>query len=137
MTPPVGDARRYVTTPDRAALARAAGGALAGLLVVATIVAAGPRAAWASDGAWLIGSLFAVLAIVAVAGPAWIALHATGRRGPLAAATTGATAGLIVVVVAQRWNSVGALGTAATLVLAAGGIGWTMQRVAYRLDRQA
>ncbi len=131
----------YVTSLDRAGLALTAGGALGGLMIVALVAAGGQIAAWALVGGWLLGGLFSMIAIVAVGGPVWLALHAANRRGPVTAALTGAALGLVMFVVAQAWSGgndewgprvLGALTTAALVAVAAAAIGWTMQRIAYR-----
>lgn len=129
----------YVTTLDRIGLAILAGGVLAGLVAALLMLAGGQRSPAALGLAWALGALFAMLGIVAVAGPLWLALHLRNRRGPLAAATTAGVVALIVFTLGQtigtsgggyRWAS--AVGTSTFVALAAAAIGVVMQRVAYR-----
>lgn len=132
----------YVTSLDRAGLALAVGGALGGLVIAALVAAGGQVAAWALVGGWLLGGLFSMIAIVAVGGPVWLALHVANRRGPITAAATGAALALLMLALAQAWGGddatalpwrlLGALTTSAVVAAAAAAIGWTMQRIAYR-----
>lgn len=141
---PAGLRAHYVTSIDRIGLALGAGGALAGLVAVALVAAGGQRAAWALAAAWLIGTVFATIAIVGVAAPVWLALHMSGRRGPATAAATGAAVALVLFTAAQVWSApaeaadaalyrlASALATSGLVALAAAAIGWIMQRIAYR-----
>lgn len=114
---------------------------MGGVVIAALVAAGGQLAAWALVGGWLLGGLFSMIAIVAVGGPVWLALHAANRRGPVTAALTGALLALLLFVVTQAWSDgdaelpwrlFGALTTSAIVAVAAAAIGWTMQRIAYR-----
>jgi hypothetical protein len=144
--------RRYETSVDRAGLALGAGSALAGLLILVLLLFGGQRAPLALLAGWLIGSTFSALAIMAVGGPIWLALHIAGLRRAWHAAVVGATTAMLIFVGAQtygfglffvpaldgrtllfRWLS--ALATSALLAAFAAAIAAAMWRIAYR--RQA
>ena len=87
--------------------------------------------------ALLIGGIFAALAITVIAGPVWLLLHLSGRRGPAAAALSGAGIGFLLMLAAglgkggdEPWAQ--ALGAALLAAALAGGIALVMWRVAYR-----
>jgi hypothetical protein len=141
--------RFYETSLDRAGLAIGVGGALVGVVTVALVLMAGQRDPVALAGAWLLGSIFGVIGVTAVAGPLWLALHLAGHRGPVHAAILGLLLALVVFVAGQtygfglfdmpptdsrtllvRWLS--ALATSALIALVAAGIGVAMWRIAYR-----
>jgi hypothetical protein len=134
---------------DRAGLALGAGSALAGGIVLGLLLLGGQRDPLGLFGGWLIGSLFSGLAITAVGGPIWLALHIAGLRRAWHAALVGATTAMLIFVGAQtygfglfaapaidgrtwlfRWLS--ALATSAILALIAAAIGAVMWRIAYR-----
>jgi len=98
---------------------------------------------------WLIGSVFSGIAITAVGGPVWLALHVAGLRRAWHAALVGALTAMLIFVGAQtygfgmfempaidgrtllfRWLS--ALATSALLAAIAAGIAALMWRIAYR-----
>lgn len=144
-----GSSAFYVTTIDRAGLALGAGGALSGLVAAALVAAGGRAGLGALLLGWLVGAVFSMLAIVAVAGPVWVALHIAGRRGPWTAAATGGGIALVLFSAGQTWGFgmfgapasdaatftyriVSAVATSLIVALAAAAIGWAMQRIAYR-----
>jgi hypothetical protein len=141
--------RAYETTLDRAGLALAAGSLLGGCVVVALVMLAGQRDPLALVAAWLLGTVFSLLGITAVAGPLWLALHLAGLRRARHAALVGAIAALAIFVGGQtygfglfampptdsrtllfRWVS--ALATSGVLAFVAAAIGVAMWKVAYR-----
>jgi hypothetical protein len=142
--------RRYETTIDRAGLALGTGSALSGVIVLGLLLLGGQRDPLALLVGWLIGSLFSGIAITAVGGPIWLALHIAGLRSARHAAMVGALTAMVIFVGAQtygfglfgmpsidggawlfRWLS--ALATSAILGAVAAGIGAVMWRIAYRL----
>ena len=141
--------RRYETTIDRTGLALAAGSALAGGIGLALLLLGGQRDPLNLLEGWLIVSLFAAVAITAVGGPIWLALHIAGHRRAWHAALVGATTTMLIFVGAQtygfgaldppaidgrawlfRWLS--ALASSAILAALAAAIGGLMWRIAYR-----
>ncbi len=141
--------RRYATSIDRAGIALGAGSVLAGVIVVALVVAGGRHDAMSIVAGWMIGSLFAGLAITAVGGPLWLVMHVAGLRRARHAALIGAFTAMAIFVGAQtygfglldvppmdgrallyRWLS--AILSSAVLALVAGAIGVVMWRIAYR-----
>jgi hypothetical protein len=141
--------RRYETSIDRAGLALGAGSALAGFLILILLLLGGQRAPLSLLAGWLIGSVFSGLAITAVGGPIWLALHIAGLRRAWHAAAVGAATAMLIFVGAQtygfgmfglpaldgrtwlfRWLS--ALATSALLAALAAAIAATMWRIAYR-----
>lgn len=140
---------RYETTLDRAGLALATGGALGGLVVAVLFAAGGQGGALGLVVAWLLGMLFMTLAIAALGGPPWLALHVAGYRRAWHAGLLGAVLAMLVFVAGQtygfgllaapvsdagtmtyRWLS--ALATSALVAGVAAGIAVAMWRVAYR-----
>ncbi|MDT8759095.1 hypothetical protein MZO42_10330 [Sphingomonas psychrotolerans] len=140
---------RYETTIDRSGLALGAGSALAGSIVLCLLLLGGPRDPLSLLGGWLIGSLFSAIAITAVGGPIWLALHIAGLRRAWHAAMVGAITAMLLFSGAQtygfgmfgmpaidgrtwlyRWVS--ALATSAILASFAAAIGAAMWRIAYR-----
>ncbi|MBR0553361.1 hypothetical protein [Stakelama marina] len=93
--------RVYGTSIDRAGYAIAAGGICTGALVAALVALGGQHGMAALGIAWALGSVFAMLGITAVVTPIWLAVHALGWRGPVAAAVTGAALALFVFLGAQ------------------------------------
>lgn len=141
--------RRYDTSIDRAGLALGVGSALAGLLVLGLVLLGGQRDPLTLLEAWLLGGLFSGLAITAVGGPIWLALHIAGLRRAWHAASVGALTAMLIFVGAQtygfglfampaiddrtwlyRWLS--ALATSALLAVIAAAIAAIMWRIAYR-----
>jgi hypothetical protein len=141
--------RRYDTTLDRAGLALGAGSALAGIIGLALLLLGGQRDPLDLLKGWVIVSLFAAIAITAVSGPIWLALHVAGHRRAWHAALVGAMTTMLIFVGAQtygfgmfampaidgrtwlfRWLS--ALATSAVLAGLAAAIGVAMWRIAYR-----
>ena len=137
----------YVTSLDRVGLALGAGGLLSGFVVMLLMATGGQRDPVALGLGWLLGAIFAMLGIVAVAGPVWVALHFAGRRGPVAAALTAAAVAMLLLAGGQtgglgafappgdaatgyRWIS--AIATGLLVAVAAAAIGWAMQKIAYR-----
>ncbi|MBX3595744.1 MAG: hypothetical protein KF783_14815 [Sphingomonas sp.] len=144
-----GRSRSYETSLDRAGLALGAGGLLAGLAVLLLVVAAGQRDALSLVASWILGTVFAMLGITAVATPLWLVLHLSGLRRMWHAAALGALLAMIVFVAGQtygfglfdappsdhrtwlyRWFS--ALATSGLLAIVGAAIGAAMWRVAYR-----
>jgi len=141
--------RRYDMSIDRAGLALGAGSALAGGIVLGLLLLGGQRDPLGLLGGWLIGSLFSGIAITAVGGPIWLALHVAGLRRAWHAALVGAMTAMLIFVGAQtygfgmfgmpvmdgrtllfRWLSAAA--SSAILALIAAAIGAVMWRIAYR-----
>lgn len=141
--------RRYDMSIDRAGLALGAGSLLAGGIVLGLLLLGGQRDPLGLLGGWLIGSVFSGIAITAVGGPIWLALHVAGLRRAWHAALVGATTATLIFVGAQtygfgmvgmpamdgrtllfRWLS--ALASSALLALIAAAIGAVMWRIAYR-----
>ncbi|MGL4314951.1 MAG: hypothetical protein ACRCSO_13280 [Sphingomonas sp.] len=140
---------RYQTSVDRAGASIVVGGFCCALLAVGLMTMAGLPDPVAMVIALLVAWLLSAMAITAVAGPLWLVLHLTGRRGPLHAALTGGATGFVVFLAAQthalglavdapvtdaattlfRWASAAA--TSLILALAAALIGVVMWRVAY------
>ncbi len=141
--------RRYETTIDRAGLALGTGSALAGLIVLVLLLLGGQRDPLSLLSGWLIGSVFSGIAITAVGGPIWLALHVAGLRRGWHAGLVGALTAMLIFVGAQtygfgifdmpeidgrtwlfRWLS--ALASSAILATFAAAIAATMWRIAYR-----
>jgi hypothetical protein len=139
----------YVTTIDRAGLALGAGGALSGVVATLLVAAGGHASLSALVVGWLVGAIVAMCAIVAVAGPLWLVLHLTNRRGPWTAALTGGAIALLLFSAGQMggvgmfgapaidgaalaYRLLSAVATSMVVALAAAAIGWVMQRIAYR-----
>jgi hypothetical protein len=141
--------RNYDTTLDRAGIALATGGLLGGLFTVVLILLGGSWSPVALVVGLIVGSVISAMTVVAIGGPLWIVCHALGKRGPVAAASVGAVAGLALFLGGQtygfglfdmpvtdastlmfRWLS----GLATSLILAgmSAAIGLAMWRVAYR-----
>ena len=140
---------RYETSIDRVGLAIGAGGLLGGAIGVLLMVFAGTYNVGALLVALLIGSLMTALSITALAAIPWAFLHASGRRGPIAAAALGAVIGFVLFLGGQtygyglftmpamdartllyRWAS--GLLTSLVMAVMAAGIAVVMWRVAYR-----
>src|SRR3546814_11947237 len=84
---------RYQTTLDRAGLALATGGVLYGALAMLLAARGGEAGVLTLIAVLVVGAVLAMLAITATFGPLWLALHASGRRGPGHAAAPGAKIG--------------------------------------------
>lgn len=128
-------------------------GAVLGGATTLVLVAAGGQFSPANlIVAFLLGTLLSAIAIVAVAGPVWLILHLSGKRGPSSAVLTGAFLAFLLLLAGQTWGfGLAAMppidgrtllyrwaSAAAVSLLAAGigaTIGWAMWRVAYRKDR--
>ncbi|MEO5492549.1 MAG: hypothetical protein ABIR08_00815 [Sphingomonas sp.] len=141
--------RHYETSIDRVGLAIGAGGLMGGAIGVLLMVFAGTYHIGALLAGLLIGSLMTALSITALAAIPWALLHASGRRGPIAAAALGAAIGFVLFLGGQtygygmftmpamdartllyRWAS-GFL-TSVIMAAMAAGIAVVMWRVAYR-----
>ncbi|TGX37982.1 hypothetical protein E5A74_19280 [Sphingomonas naasensis] len=141
--------QRYDTAIDRAGLALGAGSALAGLIVLALVLLGGQSDPLNLLKGWLIGSVFSGIAITAVGGPIWLALHVAGLRRAWHAALVGAMTAMLIFVGAQtygfgmfampeidgrtwlfRWLS--ALASSALLAVISAIIAALMWRIAYR-----
>lgn len=141
--------RHYETSIDRVGLAIGAGGLMGGAICVLLMVFAGTHNVGALFAGLLIGSLMTALSVTALAAIPWALLHASGRRGPIAAAGLGAAIGFVLFLGGQtygyglfampaidarallyRWAS----GFLTSLIMAAmaAGIAVVMWRVAYR-----
>lgn len=144
-----GGGYRYDTSIDRVGIALGAGSALAGVIIVALVLAGGRHDLASILGGWMIGTLFSACAITAVGGPLWLVLHVAGLRRAWHAALIGALTAMAIFVGAQtygfglldmppmdgrallyRWLS--AILSSAVLALVAGAIGVVMWRIAYR-----
>jgi len=144
-----GPAPHYDTSIDRAGIALGAGSALAGIIIVVLVLAGGRHDPMSIVAGWMIGTLFAALAMTAVGGPLWLVMHVAGLRRARHAALIGAITAMAIFVGAQtygfgqmdmpamdgrtlamRWTS--ALLTSALLAAFAAGIGVVMWRIAYR-----
>jgi len=143
--------RRYAISIDRAGLALGAGSLLAGTIVVALLLMGGARDPITLLKGWLIGSLFAGIAITAVGGPLWLVMHVAGLRRARHAALVGAVTAMAIFVGAQtygfglfemppmdnsawlyRWLS--AIASSAVLAAFAALIAVAMWRIAYRRE---
>lgn len=126
----------YRTSIDRVGLALACGAGLAGLAASILVILGGEDSTRAALFALLIGGIFAALAITVIAGPVWLLLHLSGRRGPAAAALSGAAVGFLLMLAASLGGGdepwLHALGGALLAAALAGGIALVMWRVAYR-----
>jgi len=145
----VACARRYETSLDRAGLALGAGALVGGVFAcILTGIGSGFAPLTLFVG-FVIGMVITAMAAVGIGGPLWLILHVAGRRGPFAAALTGAVAGFALFLGGQtygfglfdapltdqrtmlfRWLS--AIAVSLILALVSALIGWTMWRVAYR-----
>ncbi|MBN8814039.1 MAG: hypothetical protein J0J06_01170 [Sphingomonas sp.] len=140
---------QYETSIDRVGLAIGAGGLMGGAIGVLLMAFAGTHNAAALLAGLLIGSLMTALSITALAAIPWALLHASGRRGPMAAAVLGAAIGFALFLGGQTYGyglftmpatDAGALlyrwasGFLTSLVMAAmaAGVAVVMWRVAYR-----
>jgi hypothetical protein len=85
---------RYQTTLDRTGLALGTGGALYGMLAMLLVILHGARGVITLIEVLLVAAVLAMGAITATFGPLWLALHASGRRGPGHAAALGAAVAL-------------------------------------------
>lgn len=139
----------YETSLDRVGWALATGGLIGGA-IAATLAAMSGGASVAGVVLTLIaGTVMTALAIAALAVLPWIALHASGRRGPVSAALLGAAIGFVVFLFGLtygfglddavvldprtlffRWAS--GIATSVVLATITAGIGVAMWRVAYR-----
>jgi hypothetical protein len=143
--------RRYEISIDRAGLALGVGSVLAGGIVLGLLLLGGQRDPLALASGWMIGSVFAGIALTAVGGPLWLVMHVAGLRRPRHAALVGAVTAMAIFVGAQtygfgmfemppmdnsawlyRWLS--ALASSAVLAVIAAIIGVVMWRVAYRRE---
>jgi len=127
----------YRTSIDRVGLALACGAALAGLAASLLVAIGGTGSGRAALMALMIGGIFAALAIATIAGPIWLVLHLSGRRGPAAATLSGAAIGFLLTIAAdfgrgsdEPWLRT--LGGAMIAAALAGGIALAMWRIAYR-----
>ena len=151
MNDPQAGGRPYHSSLDRAGLALALGSVLAGGMLVALLILGGTRDPLSLALGWLIGAVFAALAITAVAGPLWLVLHVAGLRRGRHAALLGATTAMALFVCGQTYGfglfaapamdrgtwlfrCLSALATSALLAGVAALIGVAMWRVAYRRD---
>jgi hypothetical protein len=144
--------RRYESSIDRAGLALGVGSVLAGGIVLGLLLLGGKRDPLTLASGWMIGSVFAGIAITAVGGPLWLVMHVSGLRRPRHAALVGAITAMAIFVGEQtygfglfemppmdngawiyRWLS--ALASSAVLAVIAACIGLVMWRVAYRHAR--
>ncbi|RYD50512.1 MAG: hypothetical protein EOP60_11490 [Sphingomonadales bacterium] len=144
--------RRYESSIDRAGIALGTGSVLAGGIVLGLLLLGGQRDPLALASGWIIGSVFAGIAITAVGGPLWLVMHVAGLRRARHAALVGAVTAMAIFVGAQtygfglfekppmdssawiyRWLS--ALASSAVLAAIAACIGAVMWRVAYRPAR--
>ncbi|MCM8731772.1 hypothetical protein ACFO8O_12455 [Hephaestia sp. GCM10023244] len=138
---------RYQITLDRAGLALAAGGVLYGVLAMLLAARDGGPGALLLIEILAIATLLAMLAITATFGPLWLALHASGRRGPGYAAALGAIVALMLWIAAahdllasyafadQGSAAIGwlrAIGVALMFAATAAATALVMWRVAYR-----
>lgn len=138
---------RYQTTLDRAGLALAAGGGLYGALAMLLGARSGTASVPMLIAVLAAGTVLAMLAITATLGPLWLALHASGRRGPVHAALLGAVVALTLWTAAAHhmlasyafadrasaaigW--VRAIGVALMFMAAGAAITLVMWRIAYR-----
>ncbi|MET0307993.1 MAG: hypothetical protein ABW023_04740 [Sphingomonas sp.] len=140
---------RYDTSIDRAGIALGAGSVLAGTIIVALVLAGGRHDLASIVSGWMIGSVFAAIAITAVGGPLWLVMHVAGLRRAHHAAVIGAVTAMAIFVGAQtygfgllemppmdsrawlyRWLS--AILSSAVLAAVAAAIGMVMWRIAYR-----
>ena len=140
---------RYDTSIDRAGIALGAGSLLAGIIIVVLVLAGGRHDPVSIVSGWMIGSIFAALAMTAVGGPLWLVMHVAGLRRAHHAALIGAATAMAIFVGAQtygfglidvpvidsrtwmfRWIS--AVLTSLLLAVLAAGIGVVMWRIAYR-----
>ena len=144
-----GGGPHYRTTLDRAGLALATGGLLYGVL--AMLVAMGSASgAGVLIEVLVVGTLLAMCAITASFGPLWLALHASGRRGPGHAAALGGVVALALWAAAAEdalksyafapsgvaaigWLR--AIGVALIFTAIAATVALVMWRVAYRRVR--
>ncbi|WP_294046281.1 hypothetical protein [Sphingomonas sp.] len=139
----------YETSIERVGLAIGAGGAMGGAIATLLLAFAGGYSLGTMVSALVIGALLTALGVTALAAIPWALLHASGRRGPVAAAAVGAVIGFVLFLSGQtygfgfspapamdagtwlyRWAS----GIATSLVMAAmaAGVAVVMWRVAYR-----
>jgi hypothetical protein len=141
---------RYQTTLDRTGLALAAGGMLYGVLTVLLALGNGGRDIGVFVEMFAIGTLLAMMAITATFGPLWLALHASGRRGPGHAAALGGVVALALWAAAAEdalksyaFATTGvaaigwlrAIGVALIFTAIAAAVALVMWRVAYRRVR--
>ena len=135
--------RTYRIRIDRIAAALAAGGGACG--IIATILAAcgGTHGIGALALAFVLGTVFSILALVAIGGPAWLVLHALGWRGPAHAALPGALIGFLLFLFGQAdllpaaddaplYGWLRAVGSSLVLAAIAASVALTMWRIAYR-----
>lgn len=141
----------YQTNLERIGLAIGAGGAMGGAITALLMAFVGGYSVGALAVALLTGALLTALAITALATAPWALLHASGRRGPVAAALLGAAIGFVVFLAGQtyafgfarpagvdagawfyRWSS--GLATSVIMAAMAAGIAVVMWRVAYRRE---
>jgi len=144
-----GGGPHYRTTLDRAGLALATGGLLYGVLAMLVGMRSGAGAG-ALIEILLVGTLLAMCAITASFGPLWLALHASGRRGPGHAAALGGAVALALwgaaaqdVLASYAYPGAGeaatawlrAIGAALIFAAIAAAVALVMWRVAYRRVR--
>lgn len=128
----------YRTSIDRVGLALASGAGLSGLVASALVWIGGEGSARAALLALLLGAIFAALAIAAIAGPVWLIIHLSGRRGPAAAAITGAIVGFAMMIAADLGGGYDEamsrmIGGGLMAAALAGAIALAMWRIAYRM----
>ena len=95
---------QYETSIDRVGLAIGAGGLMGGAIGVLLMLFAGTYDIGALLTAMLVGSLMTALSITALAAIPWALLHASGRRGPIAAAALGAAIGFVLFLGGQTYG---------------------------------
>lgn len=139
---------RYHTSVDRLGAGIATGGLLCGVMAAVLWVLGGGSSVAGLIGTLAFGWLAGAMAITALGGPVWMALHISGRRGPGHALLLGAVIGFLVVLIAQthglglgeeppadritmvlRWAS--AIATSLLCALAGGAVALVTWRAAY------
>lgn len=134
----------YVVTVDRAGHAVAAGGLAIAVVTTGLMFVSGLRAMGGLANTAFAAAFLGIVAIVAVGGPVWLALHASGRRGPGNAAGAGFSTAALLGVFGTALMPPGDAGAIVRLLATIGnvlgiaalgaGVALMMWRIAYRKD---
>lgn len=143
MTEDEAPQRIYRIRIDRIAAALVAGGGACGAIATILSACGGTHGLGALALAFVLGTVFSILALVAIGGPVWLVLHILGGRGPAHAALAGALIGFLLFLFGQAdllpaagdaplYGWFRAIGSSLVLAAIAASVALMMWRIAYR-----